>query len=121
MNAVTKIKLDKKDYVILSLDDYEDLIDIVKCHEFQRKLAAGEEEFFPSELLDKILDNRENPVKVYREYRQKTIEEACAATGISKDYWKKIEKGVAVGSVGTLKKIARFLNVDMEMLTPCED
>lgn len=95
--------------------------DIAAYNDFQRKLAAGEEEFFPSELLDKILDDRENPVKVYREYRGKSIDEACAATGISKDYWKKLEKGVAVGSVATLKKIAKFLNVTMEMLTPCDD
>ena len=50
MNALTKIKPDKKDYVFLSFDDYEDLTDIVNYHEFQHKPAAGEEEFFPSEL-----------------------------------------------------------------------
>lgn len=121
MNDITKIKLGGEDYVILSLDDYEDLLDALELKDFQRKLDSGEEEFFPSDLLDRILDDGESPVKVYREYRKKTIDDACAVTGISKDYWKKIEKGVAAGSVKTLKKIADYLNVDMEMLTPCED
>lgn len=121
MNSIAKINIKGEQFALIPWEDYEDLADIAAYNDFQRKLAAGEEEFFPSELLDKILDDRENPVKVYREYRGKSVDEACAATGISKDYWKKLEKGVAVGSVATLKKIAKFLNVTMEMLTPCDD
>lgn len=121
MNNISKINIKGEDFALIPWEDYEDLADIAAYNDFQRKLSAGKEEFFPAEIVESILLKNANPVKVYREYRQKTIEEACAATGISKDYWKKIEKGVAVGSVGTLKKIARFLNVDMEMLTPCED
>lgn len=121
MNDISKITIKGEDFALIPWEVYEDMADIAAYNEFHRQLAAGEEEFFPSELLDKILDERENPVKVYREYRGKSIEEATAATGISKDYWKKIEKGVCKGSVTTLKKIARFLDVTLDMLTPCED
>lgn len=121
MNNISKITIKGEDYALIPWEEYEDMADIAAYNDFHRKLEAGEEEFFPAEVVEDILLRNANPVKVYREYRGKSIEEATAATGISKDYWKKIEKGVCKGSVTTLKKIARFLDVTLDMLTPCED
>lgn len=48
-----------------ALEDREDLAFI---DEFQRKLAAGEEEFIPSKMVDRLLDG-ESTIRVWREYR----------------------------------------------------
>ena len=55
MNSIAKINIKGEDFALIPWEDYEDLADIAAYNDFQRKLAAGEEEFFPAEIVESIL------------------------------------------------------------------
>lgn len=93
----------------------DDREDIEAVRTFRRKLAAGEEELVPSEVVNRILDG-ENKVRVWRTHRGLSARDVAAATGLSVPYLSEIESGKKEGSVSSLKKIAEALNVDLDDL-----
>lgn len=95
-----------------ALEDRED-VDAVRA--FRRRLAAGEEELIPSEVVNQILDG-ENKVRVWRNYRNMSARDLAAATGMSAPYISEIESGKKDGSVSAMKKIAEALKVDLDDL-----
>lgn len=108
--------------VIMSEDDYEDLIDrldeaaaAVAVDRIERKLAAGEEELLPSELVDRLLDGA-NKVLAWREYRGISAKELAEKAGITQAYLSQIETGKRDGTVGTMKKIAAALRLAVDDL-----
>lgn len=108
--------------VMMSEDDYEDLIDrldeaagAVAVDRIERKLAAGEEELLPSELVDRLLDGA-NKVLAWREYRGISAKELAEKAGITQAYLSQIETGKRDGTVGTMKKIAAALRLAIDDL-----
>jgi len=85
----------------------------------ERALARIEtgEEVWPAELVNRLLDG-DNAVKVFREHRGMTQAELAAAAGIATAYLGQIEQGVRGGGLGTLRKLATALRVDLEHLLP---
>lgn len=71
--------------------------------------------FFPEDLVHRILTGA-NPVKEYRKFRHMTQEELASQTALSRAYIAQIETGKKTGSVTTLQKIARILNIDITLL-----
>lgn len=93
----------------------EDRDDADAVLRFREKIAAGEEELIPAEIVNRILDG-ENRVRVWRDHRGMTVRELAAAAGISAPYISQIEGGSRDGSVSAMKKIADALAVGLDDL-----
>ena len=93
----------------------EDNADRVAIQEFRRKLAAGEEELIPSEVVDRLLSG-ENRVRIWREHRGLTAKALAEAAGIAQPFLSQIETGKREGTVDTLRKIADALSVTLDDL-----
>ncbi len=89
--------------------------DVAAFDEAKRKLAAGEEEFLPSSMVDRIL-NGENLVRVWREHRGLTVSALAQMAGIAQPYLSQIETGKREGTLQTMKKIADALKVTLDDL-----
>jgi DNA-binding XRE family transcriptional regulator len=93
-----------------ALDSRED---VKAVRAFEKKLASGDEELVPKEVVDRIL-NGENKVRVWRSYRGLTSRDLAAAAGLSAPFISEIETGKKDGSVSAMKKIATVLGVDLD-------
>jgi len=106
--------------VVVPAADYRSLVDaaemiadVAAFDEVKRKIASGEEEFLSSEVVDRLLDG-ENRILVWREYRCLTAKMLAEAAGITQAYLSQLETGKRDGTVGTMKKIAAALKVDLD-------
>ncbi len=81
---------------------------------FDRAIALGGESI-PIRVADQLLAG-ENPVRVYRNYRNLTQRELAAAVGINTVYLSQIETGKRVGSTKTLAALAEALKVGIDDL-----
>lgn len=121
MNAPTTFQTPSGDeMVVLLRADYEKLLDaaemvadVAAFDEFQRALAAGEEEFMPFEMVDRMLAG-ESPIRVWRQHRGLTLDELAAEAGVAASYLSQIETGKRVGTVDKLQGIARALNLTLD-------
>lgn len=93
----------------------EDREDIAAIDELQRKLAAGEEEFIPAAMVNRILDG-ENKIRVWREYRGLTAAALAQQAEISAAYLSELETGKKEGSVSALSRIATALRITVDDL-----
>lgn len=107
-------------YAVLPLEAWkklqayiEDLQDIADCNEIKAKIERGESEYFPSSVVDALIDG-ENTIKVFREYRGLTQAELAEKAGLSTIMIKKLEAGETDGSIKSLKAIAGALNLDVD-------
>lgn len=112
----------KPEWAVIPYDEYIELIeqaelleDIRDFDKLSAKVASGEEELIPSEVVDALL-NGENPIKVWREYRAQTQQQLSDTVGISKPYLSQIETGKRKGTVDVLSAIAKALNVSLDDL-----
>lgn len=94
----------------------EDAADHHAAEDVMVRVRAGAEEVFPASVVNAILDGA-NPIKAVREHRGMTQRDLAAAVGINAVYLSQIERGARVGSLETLRALARALKVDMDMLT----
>lgn len=106
--------------VILPKAEYDRLVaakdmavDVAIFDRFYDKLARGEEELVPSEIVDRLLDG-ENKVKVWRSHRGLTARELAEKSGLSASYISEIESGRKEGSISAMKKIAGVLGLDLD-------
>ena len=115
---VTFIEMDGKPaFAVVPIEDYnrmtaasaEDISDAVAY-----ALTRGEEGF-PVALVKREIAG-EHPVAIFRDHRGLTAAALADATGLSRAYISEIENGKKTGSAATLLKIARALEVDVELL-----
>lgn len=114
MGEIQKLTIDGKNYVLLSEEDYEDMIDGLRADAIMARIAAGEETW-PLEFV-KELTETDSRIRSFRNYRGMTISELAGAAGISQPYLSEIENGKKTGSVDVLKRIAKALKVDLDDL-----
>lgn len=114
MSEIQRVTLDGKNYVLLSEDDFEDLIDGLKAEAIMARIQAGEETW-PAELVYELLET-DSRIRTFRKYRGLTISELAEAAGISQPYLSEIENGKKTGAVDVLKRIATALKVDLDDL-----
>jgi DNA-binding Xre family transcriptional regulator len=95
--------------------DAEDAADIAAAEAFRRRLAAGEEELIPSEMVMRMVAG-ESPVRVWREHRGLTIAALAERAGIAQPYLSQIETGKRDGTAQTMKKLAEALDVMVDDL-----
>lgn len=112
MGRVQKLEIDGKSYVLLSEEDYEDLIDGLEASAVLARIAAGEETW-PLHVVEARAKG-ENAVRVFRTYRGLSVSDLAEAAGISQPYLSEIETGKKTGSLDVLKRIAAALRVDLD-------
>lgn len=100
------------DRLIEALEDKEDIEDIRRI---EARIASGEDELIPSDIVDRLLDG-ENKIKVWREYRGMTGKALADAAGMSAPYLSQLESGAREGSLDALKKLAEALKVTIDEL-----
>lgn len=122
MKECLELTIDGEAYVALSRAAYEKLVeaaedaaDLRAIAQFERRLAAGEEEFVPSEMVDRILAG-ENRVRVWREHRGLSVSALAEKAGIAQPYLSQIETGKREGTLQTMKKIADALKLTVDDL-----
>ena len=78
-------------------------------------IAEGYETLIPKKIADRIAKG-ENAIKVLREWRDKTQMYMTFKTDLSQGYLSDLETGRRQGSADALAKIARVLNVPIDLL-----
>lgn len=114
MGDIQKLTIEGKNYVLLSEDDFEDLIDGLRADAIMARVAAGEETW-PHEFVMELSET-DSRIRSFRTYRKMTVSELAEAAGISQPYLSEIESGKKTGSVDVLKRIATALKVDLDDL-----
>ena len=97
------------------VDAAADAADVAMIRRFEERLAAGDEELLPEEMVDRILDG-ENPIRVWREHRGLTVKALAEEAGIAPAYLSQLETGKRAGTVATVKKLAGALGVRVDDL-----
>lgn len=114
MGEIQRLTLDGKNYVLLSEEDFEDLIDGLKADAIMARIRAGEETW-PAELVYELWETNSR-IRTFRKYRGMTMKELAKAADISQPHLSDIENGKKTGSVDVLKRIAAALRVDLDDL-----
>lgn len=121
--GVQKIKAPNGDsLVVLPESEYDALLDrlddaaaVLAVERVESRLVAGEEEFVPEQVLDRLLSG-ESKVTVWREHRGLAARELAQKAGITQAYLSQIETGKRDGTVSTMKKIAQALSITLDEL-----
>jgi len=82
----------------------------------KREIADGAP-VLPMSVVDR-LSSSENPIRVLRQFRERTQAELSAGVGISQNYLSDLEAGKRKGPLELHQKIARFLGVPLDLLAP---
>jgi DNA-binding XRE family transcriptional regulator len=94
------------------MDDAEMLADVKAYDAAKRRLEDGDDEIVPLELTERRLAG-ESTVKIWREHRKPTQEQLAKKSKVSRAMIAAMESGRKNGGLGTLKKLAGALNVDL--------
>ena len=110
----------KPEWAVLPYEEYLQLVeqaemlqDIRDYDEAKAALDKGDEELIPSQVVYAILDG-ENPVRVWREYRELSQQVLAEKVGISIPYLSQLERGKRTGSLEVLTAIAKALRVSLD-------
>ena len=113
------IEKNSQKFVLVPVEQYNQFLadlEMLKDVRDFREAKAVDEEAFPDEVINRLILNEENPIKVYREYRGLTQKQLADQIGIQRGYLAEIERGRKSGSVKTLKALAEALNVDLILI-----
>lgn len=119
------VEIAGKKMAVLPVDDYERLVelaedreDILAAERAEARRNAGEE-YVPAELVNRIIDG-ENPLRVWRKYRNLSLKQLSEASGVGLSYISELERGLKNGPGQVWAKLARSLNVLVEDILPDE-
>jgi DNA-binding XRE family transcriptional regulator len=99
------------------LERLEDLQDALDADRILARVARGEEELVPAEVVERLL-NGEPPLRVWREHRGWTQQQLASAAGVTQSMVTMIETGRRKGQADTLKRLAAALRIDLDDLVP---
>ena len=108
------VTLSRKDWLAI-VEALEDAEDVRTVDEFLARRRAGKDDAIPVAVMKRLIA-RENPVRVYREWRGMTATALAKAAKVAQPYLSAIETGAKPGSAAALKRIANVLKVEMEDL-----
>jgi DNA-binding XRE family transcriptional regulator len=116
----------RPEYAVVPYKEYQRLVaeaemlqDVRDYDEAKLAIANGEE-LIPSRVTYALLDG-ENPLRVWREYRELTQQQVAEAAGISKPYLSQLESGQRKGTAEVLQAISKVLNVSLDDLVMSEE
>ena len=119
------VEIAGKKMAMLPVEDYERLLelaedraDILAAESADVRRMAGEE-YVPVELVDRILDG-ENPLRVWRQYRQLSLKQLAEQSGVGLSYISELERGLKQGPGQVWAKLARALCVTVDDILPSE-
>ena len=119
---IEKITRRGKEFAVLPMaelkklmDDAEMLADVKAYDAAKARLARDEDELIPLDITERCLAG-ESPIKIWREYRGLTQEKLAKKSRVSRPMIAAIEAGHKTGGVGTLKRLAVALKVDLDHL-----
>ena len=99
------------------MERLEDLDDLRAVAEWR---ARPDRETFPAAVVDALLDGA-NPIKIWREHRGLTRRALAEACGLAEAYVAQLEAGRRRGSLDVLRRVARALRVDLDVLAGWRD
>jgi DNA-binding XRE family transcriptional regulator len=108
----------RPEWAVIPFDEYERLIEACEdAGDIQaiQEHVAEPGEMIPGEVVDRLIDG-ENAIQVWREHRGLTQKALADAAGISKGYLSQLESGSREGTVTVLQRIAKVLNIDLNLL-----
>jgi DNA-binding XRE family transcriptional regulator len=106
-----------EDMVLLSRDEYDDLLDARGHEAAMRAVGSGAMETLSEQDAAAYLAAK-TPLAFWRRHRGTTQQALAEAVGVSQAYIAQIESGVREGSLAMLRDIARALRIRMEDLVP---
>jgi DNA-binding XRE family transcriptional regulator len=115
MTIQTTLGPNGEDMVLLSLDEYEDLVDARGHAAAMQAVASGAMEMLSEEDTVAYLAAK-TPLAFWRRHRGVTQQALADAIGVSQAYIAQIENGVREGNPVMLRDMARVLRVRMEDL-----
>ena len=95
----------------------EEFADIQAALSVEARIASGDEELIPAQVVDRLLD-QESPLRVWREYRALSQAALARASGVNRVQIVDIEAGRNSGLVHTLRKLADALRIAVDDLIP---
>ena len=111
---------DKPEWAVVPYETYLELVekaemlqDVQDYDSAKAALEHGDNELVPSVVVYAILDG-ENPIKVWREYRGLSQQEAAERARISVSYLSQLQTNKRKGTLHVLSAIAKALNVSLE-------
>lgn len=107
--------LRRRDYDAL-IQACEDAADALALAKVRAREAAGEADYVPVELAERIHVGGEHPLRVWREHRGLTLGALAKEAAIAQSYVSEVENGKKPGSVRALSTLAKALRVDIEDL-----
>ncbi len=126
MNVQVIKQGNKPEWAVVPYETYLQLVekaemlqDVQDYDSAKTALERGDDELVPSEVVYAILDG-ENAIKVWREYRGLSQQEAAEKAGISVPYLSQLETNKRKGSIDVLTTIAKVLRVSLENIVPSQ-
>ncbi len=98
------------------LERVEAELALLRAERTVRRIDAGEEETIPASIARRVFVEGLSPIRAFREWRGITQQELAQRIASSKSYVSQLETGRRSAGSRTLRKIARALNVPVEML-----
>lgn len=110
----------KPEWAVVPYETYLELVekaemlqDVQDYDSAKASLERGDDQLIPSEVVYAILDGG-NPIKVWREYRHMSQQEAAERAGISIPYLSQLETNKRKGTLNVLSAVAKALNISLE-------
>jgi hypothetical protein len=116
MNDVVTLSRAEHEALIRRLEELED---VVAARQVEARVAGGESEYLPSEMVDRMIAG-ESPIRVWREHRGLSALQLASAARISEANLGRLERGDEAGSLLVLRRLARALRVDLDDLAGVE-
>lgn len=113
----------RREYAILPIDEYERLVaaaemadDILAYDRIKSRDRDDDHETIPSQVVNRLVDG-ENPIRVWREFRDLTQQQLAEHIGITESALQQFESGVQEVPVKTLSRIANALHIMIDDIT----
>lgn len=130
MNRVQILKIKGRPaFAILNYDDYRDLLSRAKAAQKSENINAedlaadiAQEKLgkrarkLPRSLVESLQQGEESPLRILRKFRGVSVAQLAAALGVSTAHIYMVEQGMRGLSTTALKKAARLLKVNMDLL-----
>jgi len=104
----------KPAFAVVPMPEWEALLaKLENLQDIADAKAASSEETFPVEFADRLL-NGEAPLKVWREYRGKTLQALADECGVTRQMLSMAERGKANPSADLLGRLSAALGCEMD-------
>ncbi len=108
------------DMVVMSLADYEDIVDAKAARDAKAAIASGEEEMLTEDEVKELLA-APTPLSFWRRKRNLRQGQIAEVLGFAQGYISDIENGRRHGGIKFYRRLVPLLGVPLESLLPPDD